>query len=258
MTKTKKQEDNTKKPKKIRPFRGIVIGIFEDTGPVARYKITRIPYRILDRVVVHGMSSVHGGEDMMDGLYGPLPMFDMPKKRYLIYSFKVSASNTKDSRIAEHGRVCSIFLIIDQAKQRYILNQYEAIEGLLRDFIAENWTKELKITRDSMKVLFRKLNQLIDITGIRSFSYSKAGLIEFDDPKMVLDEGILSVIDEKRSYAYIYVPKEKFDVKQRIAALEKLEEINNQEYASRLKIKKYKDYVKFKQVLERYTIQLIK
>ena len=65
-TKTKKKETNV--------FVGIVIGIFADDGPIVRCHNTRISKDIREKMVVHGMSAVHGGEDMLLGLFGPLPM----------------------------------------------------------------------------------------------------------------------------------------------------------------------------------------
>ncbi|MCK5159055.1 MAG: hypothetical protein KAR08_07855, partial [Candidatus Heimdallarchaeota archaeon] len=104
MSTTTKSKSKKKKTKPVSAFNGIVIGVFEDIGPIARYRKTRLPLDIVNLMVVHGMSAVHGGEDMLGGLFGPLPIFENANLRYLIYSFKVKASNTKDSRIADHGR----------------------------------------------------------------------------------------------------------------------------------------------------------
>ena len=119
-----KSKSKKKKTKPVSAFHGIVIGVFEDIGPIARYRKTRLPLDIVNLMVVHGMSAVHGGEDMLGGLFGPLPIFENANLRYLIYSFKVKASNTKDSRIADHGRVCSVFLILKEKQERYVLNKH--------------------------------------------------------------------------------------------------------------------------------------
>ena len=75
---------------------------------------------------------------------------------------------------------------------------------------------------------------------------------------MILDEGIISIIDAKRSKVFMYLPHEKFDSKMRITAIEKMEEISLREYGSQLKIQKYRDYLKFKKVIDKYSIQLVK
>ena len=261
MTKTTKTKTKSKKAKKKKPesaFHGIVIGVFEDIGPIARYKKTRLPLDVVNLMVVHGMSAVHGGEDMLGGLFGPLPIFENANLRYMIYSFKVKASNTKDSRIAEHGRVCSVFLILKEKQERYVLNNHLTIEKLLNEMQMKKWKKELDITKDSMLEIFERINEIVKIKTIRVFSYGEAGLIEYEDPQMVLDEGILSIIDLKKEKIYMYLPQEKFDSKQRIKSVEKMEEVNLREYGSRFDIIKYRDYLKFKKILDNFAIQLTK
>ncbi|MFW9923698.1 MAG: hypothetical protein ACFFDW_10480 [Candidatus Thorarchaeota archaeon] len=244
--------------KDINAFEGIIIGVFEDNGPIARYNHIKLSKKLINRLVIHGMSAVHGGDDMIGGLYGPLPLFEKPKHRYLIFSFKVVASNTKDQRIAEHGRNCSIFLIIKSVQQRFILNNHLSIEKILNEFVSKNWQKELAITEDSTLVLLNTLNDIVKIVDLRVFSYGQAGLIEFADPQTVLDEGILTIFDLKNEKAYIYLPKENFSSKIRISAVEKIEEINLREFGSRLKIIKVRDYVGFKKILDTFSIQLVK
>ena len=78
------------------------------------------------------------------------------------------------------------------------------------------------------------------------------------DPQMILDEGILSIIDMKKEKIYMHLPQEKYDSKQRIKAVEKMEEVNLREYGSRLELVKYRDYLKFKKILDKYAIQLVK
>jgi hypothetical protein len=253
-----KSKSKKKKTKPTSAFHGIVIGVFEDIGPIARYKKTRLPLDIVNLMVVHGMSAVHGGEDMLGGLFGPLPIFENANLRYLIYSFKVKASNTKDSRIAEHGRVCSVFLILKEKQERYVLNNHLTIEKILNDMQKKKWKKELDITKDSMLEILDKINEIVKIKIIRAFSFGEAGLIEYEDPQMILDEGILSIIDMKKEKIYMYLPQEKFDSKQRIKSVEKMEEVNLREYGSRLELIKYRDYMKFKKILDKYAIQLVK
>ncbi|NHJ46896.1 MAG: hypothetical protein FK733_03830 [Asgard group archaeon] len=239
-------------------FTGMVIGVFEDNGPIARYHNTRISKDMRNKMVIHGMSAVHGGEDMLFGLFGPLPIFGKENLRYLIYSFKVKASNTKDSRIATHGRVCSVFLILKEKQEVSVLNNHLTIEQKLTDFITEKWSKELDITKDSMISLFDKINSIVKVKELRAFSYGEAGLIEYANPQMILDEGILIIIDTKLSKVYMYLPQEKFDSRTRINAVEKMEELSLREYGSQLKIQKYRDYMKFKKVIDKYAIQLVK
>jgi len=244
--------------KKVSAFVGIAIGIFEDNGPIVRYYNVRLSKEIINKMVIHGMSAVHGGENIFGGLYGPLPIFDVIDLRYLIYTFKVKASNTKDSRIAEHGRVCSVFLILKKSQERYTLNNHLTIEKLIADFIAKNWLKELEITKDSMLELYESINGVIKIKDVRSFSFGEAGLIEYADSQMILDEGILTILDIKTNKAYIYLPQERFDSKMRIKALEKIEELSYREFGSQLKIQKFRDYLKFKKILDKHSIQVIK
>ena len=259
MSTTESVKRTPKKAKKIIPaFIGIVIGVFEDDGPTARYSIAKIPKKLVNKFVIHGMSAVHCGDDMLGGLFGPLPLFEKPKQRFLIYSFIVSASNTKDSRIAEHGRTCSVFLILDEKQQRFILNNHKTIEKLLRDFKKEHWKKELDISKDSVLVLLNKLNDLIKVIDIRVFSFGPAGFIEFADPQTILDEGIISIIDLRGNKAHIYLPKDKFDSRLRISAMEKLEELNLREFGSTLKIVKIRDYLKFKKLVDKHGINLVK
>lgn len=253
-----KPKSKKKKAKPASAFHGIVLGVFEDIGPIARYKKTRLPLDIVNLMVVHGMSAVHGGEEMLGGLFGPLPIFENANLRYLIYSFNVKASNTKDSRIAEHGRVCSVFLILKEKQERYVLNNLLTIEKILNDMQMKKWKKELDITKDSMLEILNKVNKIVKIKIIRVFGYGDAGLIEYEDPQLILDEGILSIIDMKKEKIYMHLPQEKFDSKQRIKAVEKMEEVNLREYGSRLEIVKYRDYVKFKKILEKYAIHLVK
>jgi hypothetical protein len=249
-TKTKKKETNV--------FVGIVIGIFADDGPIVRYHNTRISKDVREKMVVHGMSAVHGGEDMLLGLFGPLPMFERENLKYVIYSFKVKASNTKDIRIAEYGRVCSVFLILKEKQEISVLNHHLTIEKIITDYITEKWKKELEISKDSMLVLFDKINEIVKVKELRAFSYGEAGLIEYADPQMLLDEGILVIVDVKRSKVFMNLPHEKFDSRMRITAVEKIEELSLREYGSQLKIQKYRDYLKFKKVLDKYSIQLVK
>ncbi|MHA1123478.1 MAG: hypothetical protein ACTSPC_11845 [Candidatus Heimdallarchaeota archaeon] len=253
-----KTKSKKKKTKPASAFHGIVIGVFEDIGPIARYKKTRLPLNILNLMVVHGMSAVHGGEDMLGGLFGPLPIFENANLRYLIYSFNVKASNTKDSRIAEHGRVCSVFLILKEKQERYVLNNHLTIEKILNDMQKKKWKKELDITKDSMIEVLDKINEIVKIKIIRAYSFGDAGLIEYEDPQLILNEGILSIIDMKKDKIYMHLPQEKFDSKQRVKAVEKMEEVNLREYGSRLEIVKYRDYVKFKKILDKYAIQLVR
>jgi len=258
-TKTKaKPKSKKKQTKPASAFHGIVIGVFEDNGPIARYRKIRLPLDIVNLMVVHGMSAVHGGEDMLGGLFGPLPIFENANLRYLIYSFKVKASNTKDSRIADHGRVCSVFLILKEKQERYVLNNHLTIEKILHDMQTKKWKKELDITKASMLEILDKINEIVKIKIIRAFSFGEAGLIEYEDPQMILDEGILSIIDMKKEKIYMYLPQEKFDSKQRIKSVEKMEEVNLREYGSRLELIKYRDYMKFKKILDKYAIQLVK
>ena len=258
-TKTKAKPKSKKKTTKpASAFHGIVVGVFEDNGPIARYKKIRLPLDIVNLMVVHGMSAVHGGEDMLGGLFGPLPIFENANLRYLIYSFNVKASNTKDSRIAEHGRVCSVFLILKEKQERYVLNNHLTIEKILNEMQEKRWKKELDITKDSMLEILDKINEIVKIKIIRAFSYGDAGLIEYEDPQLILDEGVLSIIDMKKEKIYMHLPQEKFDSKQRIKAVEKMEEVNLREYGSRLELVKYRDYVKFKKILNKYAIQLVK
>ncbi|NHJ87757.1 MAG: hypothetical protein FK734_20010 [Asgard group archaeon] len=244
--------------KKTNAFIGIAIGVFEDNGPIVRYHNIRLSKDIINKMVVHGMSAVHGGENLFGGLFGPLPIFDVTDLRYLIYTFKVKASNTKDVRIAEHGRVCSVFIILKKNQERYALNNHLTIEKLITDFIAKNWKKELDITKDSMLELYGSINGIIKIKDIRTFSFGEAGLIEYADSQMILDEGILAIIDTKTNKVYIYLPQERFDSKMRIKALEKLEELSYRQYGSQLKIQKFRDYLKFKKILDKLSIQVIK
>lgn len=255
----KAKTPSVKKPKKVeKAFTGIIFGVFEDDGPVARYSITKLPKRLLAKLVIHGISAVHCGDDMLGGLYGPLPLFEKPNLRYLIYSFSVKASNTKDSRIAEHGRTCSVFLLIKDEQQRFILNNHKTVENLISKFKNEHWTKELDISKDSVLVLFNKLNDSVKIVNIRAFSFGEAGFIEFADPHTILDDGIITIIDLKYNKANIYISKDRFDSKKRIAALEKLEELNLREFGSQLQIVKIRDYVKFKKIVNKHCINLVK
>ena len=239
-------------------FVGIVIGVFEDIGPIARYNRTKIPKDVVNTMVVHGMSAVHAGEDMLGGLFGPLPVFQYTKLRYLIYSFKVKATNTKDSRIEEHGRVCSIFLILKESQERYALNNHLTIEKILVEFTERNWTKELDITKASMLSLFSDLNEIVRVKNIRSLSFGEAGIIEYADPQQMLDDGILIVIDMKLNRIHMYLPHERFDSRTRIKAIEEIENLNLREFGSKLQIKKYRDYLKFKKVLDKHHINLVK
>ena len=257
---TTKKKSTTKKitPKKVAAFNGIVIGIFEDEGPINRYAKVSLSKKIISRMVVHGMSAVHGGDDMLGGLFGPLPIFEKPKLRYLIYSFKVSATNSKDDRIALHGRRCSVFLILDSKQQRFVLNKHLIIEKFINDFKVKYWKKELDISQDSMLTLFNSINSMVKIIGLRAFSYGDAGMIEYTDSQMVWNEGIISIIDINSQKIYVYIPSEKFASRERINAIEKIEEINALEYGSKLKITKIRDYMKFKKILEKFSIQLVK
>ncbi|MHA1212747.1 MAG: hypothetical protein ACTSSH_09825 [Candidatus Heimdallarchaeota archaeon] len=260
MSATTKKELTAKKksaPKKS-AFIGIALGIFEDKGPIARYNKSRISRENINKMVVHGMSAVHGGEDMLGGLFGPLPLLVEENLRYLIYSFKVKATNTKDSRIAQHGRVCSVFLLLRENQERYALNNHLTIEKIFTDYITKNWLKELDITKDSLLVLYKEINELIKIKQIRTFSYGKAGFIEYADPQLMLDEGILIIVDSKLNKAYMYLPQEKFDSRMRIKSVEKVEELNLREFGSQLTIKKYRDYLKFKKILVKHSIQVVK
>ena len=238
---------------------GIIIGVFDDDGPRVRYHYgKKITKKLQNRLVIHGMSAVHGGDDMLGGLFGPLPLFEKIDMRYLIFSFKVKATNTKDPRIAEHGRISSVFLLIQAKYQRFILNNYLTIEKLISDYKSKKWLKELEISQDTVIDLFDKLNENIKVRTIRTFSYGESGLIEFADPQNVLNEGLITVIELKKLIAHIYLPKDKFDSRMRIKTLEKIEELNVREFGSQLKIKKVRDYIKFKKILDIHSIQLIK
>ncbi len=136
-SKSKKKSTRTEKA-----FYGIVIGVFEDIGPIARYNNTRIPKDLINRMVVHGMSTVHGGEAVLEVLFGPLPIFDRIDLKYLIYSFNVKASSTKDTRIAEHGRVCSLFLLLKDDQERYALKNHLAIKKIVKEYQKTYWKKE--------------------------------------------------------------------------------------------------------------------
>jgi hypothetical protein len=245
-------------PKKVAAFNGIVIGIFEDEGPICRYYKVNLTKKIISRMVVHGMSAVHGGDDMLGGLFGPLPIFEKPNLRYLIYSFKVAASNSKDDRIALHGRRCSVFLILDRKQQRYILNKHIALEKFINDYNEKYWKKELNISQDTMINLLESVNDMVKIVGLRAFSYGDAGLIEYSDSQMILNVGIISIIDVKSMKIYVYIPQGKFNSRERINAIEKIEEINTREYGSILNIVKIRDYLKFKKILDKFSITLVK
>jgi len=248
-----------KKPAKtVKAFTGIIYGVFEDDGPVARYSNVKLPKRLINKLVIHGISAVHCGDDMFGELFGPLPLFEKPKLRYLIYSFSIKASNTKDSRIAEHGRTCSIFLILKDTQQRFILNNHKTVEKLISKYRKEHWTKELDISKDSVLVLLNKLNDSVKIISLRAFSFGEAGFIEFADPHTILNEGIITIIDLKSNKANIYLSKDKFESKLRISAMEKLEELNLREFGSQLKIVKIRDYVKFKKIIDKHHINLVK
>ncbi|MHA1125309.1 MAG: hypothetical protein ACTSO7_05520 [Candidatus Heimdallarchaeota archaeon] len=259
-SKTTKKKKSTKSsaPKKIAAFNGIVIGVFEDDGPISRYYNVKLPKKVISRMVIHGMSAVHGGDDMLGGLFGPLPLFEKPKLRYLIYSFKVTATNTKDVRIAKHGRRCSVFFTLDSKQQRYVLNNHLSIEKFINDYKEKHWKKELDISQDTMITLLETINDMVKIVGLRAFSYGNAGLIEYTDSQMILNEGIISIIDVKSKKIYVYIPQEKFASRDRIKAIEKIEEINAQEYGSKLKLTKIRDYLKFKKVLDKFSITLVK
>jgi len=256
MSSTKTKASSTSKTKKA--LSGIIIGLFEDNGPISRYHNTRLSKEIINKMVVHGMSAVHGTEDMLGGLFGPLPVFEKTDLRYLIYSFKVKASNTKDERIVKHGRVCSLFLLLKKEQQRFILNHHMTIEKTLIDYQTKNWKKELDVSKDSMIVLYNLLNDQVTVKGLRAFSYGEAGLTEYADPHLLLDDGILAIIDNKKETIYMYLPLEKFKSRMRINAVEKLEELNLREYGSLLKIEKLRDYMKFKKILEKHSIQIVK
>lgn len=243
---------------KKRAFSGIAIGFFEDDGPALQFRKSKIPKKVISRVIIHGMSAVRGGEDLLGGLFGPLPIYEKPNKRFLIYSFKVKATNTKDKRIAKYGRICSIFLFLKKYQQRYILNTYVPLEKMVMEFCEKNWKKELDVTESSMILLFEKLNEIVDVSGIRAFSFGDAGLIEYADPQMVLDEGILAVLDSNKNKIYLYLPSDKFSAKNRIKAIEKMENINQREYNSQLRLEKIKDYMEFKEELDNRSIKLVK
>ncbi len=225
---------------------------------MARYSIVKLPKKLINKLVIHGISAVHCGDDMLGGLYGPLPLFERPNQRYLIYSFSVKASNTKDSRIAEHGRTCSIFLLLKDEQQRFILNNHKTVENIIAKFRKEHWEKELDISKDSVLVLLKKLNDSVKIVNIRVFSFGDAGFIEFADPHTILDDGIITIIDLKSHKANIYLSKDRHDSKKRITALEKLEDLNLREFGSQLKIVKMRDYVRFKKLVDKHCINLVK
>lgn len=254
----KKTATKSSTSKKVKAFNGIVIGIFEDDGPICRYYNVKLTKKIVNRMVIHGMSAVHGGDDMLGGLFGPLPLFEKPKLRYLIYSFKVKATNTKDVRIATHGRRCSVFLTLDSKQQRYVLNNHLSIEKFVNDYKDKHWNKELDISQDTMITLLDSVNDIVKIVGLRTFSYGDAGLTEYTDSQMILNEGIISIIDVKTSKIYVYIPQEKFASRDRIKAIEKIEEINTLEYGSNLNIVKIRDYLKFKKILDKFSITLVK
>lgn len=255
---TNQKKNKRKKNKQLKVLSGIVIGVFEDDGPEVRYSRAWLPKAVVEKMVVHGMSSVHGGENMINGLFGPLPVYSKPNYRLLIYSFKTKAINTKDKRIADFGRMVSVFIIFKVEKLRYILNNLEIIEKLIRKQIEQKWQKESNITKSSVIQLYQRINKIIDVSNIRAFSYGRAGLIEYEDPQQVLNEGIISIVDETKKYFYIYLPPKKFSPKNRIQAISKMEDINIRDYGSQLILKKIKDYHKFKKILDKYSIHLIK
>ncbi|MBD3189068.1 MAG: hypothetical protein GF308_00405 [Candidatus Heimdallarchaeota archaeon] len=255
---TKQTKKQPKRNKKIKVLSGIVLGVFEDDGPEVRYSRAWLPKTVVKKMVVHGMSSVHGGEDMIDGLFGPLPVYSKPDYRALIYSFRTKAINTKDQRIADFGRMASIFIVFKIEKLRYILNSLETIEKLVKNQIEQKWQKESNITKSSIIQLYQKINGVIDVSNIRAFSYGRAGLIEYEDPQQVLNEGVISIIDETKKYFYMYLPPKKFSPKKRIQAISKMEDINIRDYGSQLTLKKIKDYHEFKKLLDKHSIQLIK
>ena len=253
----------SKKAKKIslktdKVFIGYVLGVFEDRGPIARYNSTKLPKDLVTRMVIHGMSAVHGDEEILGGLFGPLPIIEKISLRYLIYSFQIKATNTKDIRIAEFGRVCSIFLILNEEQQKAVLNHHLTIEKILNEYKEVNWKKELDITNDSLIVLYEKINDVVKTSRLRAFSYDEAGEIEYADPQMILKNGIITIIDNYLKKAFMYLPYENFDSKNRIKAIEKIEELNAKEYSSRLEIIKYRDYLKFKKILDQYSIRITK
>jgi hypothetical protein len=254
----KKATRSYEKPKAIKAFKGIVLGVFNDDGPKLKYNLSEIPDEIAIQMVVHGMSAVHGGENMLGGLFGPLPVHGLPAYRFLIYSFKTKATNTKDKRILEHGRIASIFLILKKEQQRYVLNNFLTIEKKMIQYRQENWERELDMTKDSIIVILKSINEIIHVAGVRVFSYGKAGLIEFSDPQLILKEGIISIISVKENLIYMYLPTGKFDAKERINAVEKMEEINIKEYGNSLNIKKIRDYLEFKKILTKHSIHLVK
>ena len=107
-------------------------------------------------------------------------------------------------------------------------------------------------------MLLKKLNDSVKIVNIRVFSFGDAGFVEFADPHTILDDGIITIIDLKYKKANIYLSKDRFDSKKRIIALEKLEELNLREFGLQLKIVKIRDYIKFKKVVEKHCINLVK
>ncbi|MGC9779416.1 MAG: hypothetical protein HZR80_09265 [Candidatus Heimdallarchaeota archaeon] len=102
------------------------------------------------------------------------------------------------------------------------------------------------------------MNNTIRVKTIRSFSFGEAGLIEYADPQMILDEEIISIVNDKTNKICMFLPHENFSSKERIKAVETMEELNANEYSSPLKIVKYRDYLKFRKLLDKLSIQLVK
>ena len=236
-------------------FEGIVLSVVTDTGPEIRANLSPLDESTAFSLGVQGMTLIGmGANQSPKGMFGPIPVPGIPEFKALVYLFTLKPSNTRDSRIEEHGRLCSVFLIFQEDRTRDIIRG----SGLIQAYLEFNLNKikgEEELDDDFAQMLNKKITDLLTRPRVRTIRIDGTQFHEFFDESRIPAGNNLLVIVEAKNEGYLLLIGEinPFVVRQ---VNNLANQLNLEYYRNRIRIKQITEFMEIEKILNKYNIKM--
>jgi hypothetical protein len=187
---------------------GLLITLFSDMGPAPLANSSSLDEVMTMKLAIAGMTILSmgtidtGGDNVYEQrhfrLHGPIPVPDSAKLEALAMSFKVSATDTADDRVADYGRETTLWIIFSTEKRNHIYQFHGQFETTLKEFLS---TIKSEKDLERQGLIDEIMDKIRQITAVKATVSQKIPDVEVYSPEKTLglftvdNEGILVEIE---------------------------------------------------------------